>query len=253
MQNPKIKFILIAVILLVLAGSLLFLKNGYDREKTLIPIIIASAVTDSINPCALSILVLTIAFLFSLGKLRLSILKIGLAYICGIYLVYLLIGLGIIQVLHFFDIPHFMAKVGAGIIILFGVIEIINEFFPKFPIKLKIPKAAHQRIALYIDKASIPTSFILGTFVGVWEFPCTGGPYLLVLGLLHDQATFLKGFLYLLLYNLIFVLPLVIILLVASNKILLEKVQEWRKQESGIMRFAIGLVMIILGLIIFAL
>ncbi len=73
----------------------------------------------------------------------------------------------------------------------------------------------------------------------------------MVLGLLHDQATYLRGLGYLLLYNLIFVLPLVLILLLASNKLLLNKVQSWQTAERRAMRLWGGVAMIALGILIF--
>lgn len=73
----------------------------------------------------------------------------------------------------------------------------------------------------------------------------------MVLGLLYDKATYAAGLGYLLLYNLIFILPLVIILLIASDKCLLEKVQAWQSNERGIMRFGGGIAMVALGIIIF--
>jgi len=224
------------------------LSNG---GKWLFPLVTAGALVDSINPCAFSVLLLTIGLLFSLGQNRSSVLKIGSAYIFGLALIYILIGLGILGTLHLFNTPHFMAKAAALILIAFGLIELINNFFPAFPIKLKIPDFAHKEIAQLMVKASLLSAFLLGMLVGVCEFPCTGGPYLMVLGLLHDNATYLQGFIYLVYYNLLFVLPLAIILLVASNQTLLEKVKEWRKKEGGGMKFVSGLVMILLGTIIF--
>src|SRR3989344_459538 len=172
------------------SGWLWSVSNG---GKWLLPLVGVAALIDSINPCAFSILLLTIAFLFSVGKLRSRILEIGGVYILGIFLVYILIGLGILQALHLFNTPHFMAKVGAFLLIALGVINLINEFFPNFPIKLRIPSAAHHKMAELMDKGSIPAAFLLGILVGLCEFPCTGGPYLMVLGLLHDQSTYFTG------------------------------------------------------------
>src|SRR3989344_1969570 len=173
----------------------------------LLPLIGVAALLDSINPCAFSILILTVAFLFSIGQLRTKILKIGGVYIIGIFSVYLLIGLGLLQTLHIFNTPHFMAKVGATLLIVLGLINLINDVFPRFPIKLRIPTGAHQAMARLMNRASLPAAFGLGALVGLCEFPCTGGPYLMVLGLLHDSATFVSGFGYLLLYNVIFIAP----------------------------------------------
>ena len=218
-----------------------------------LPIVTAAAIIDSINFCAFSVLLLTIAFLFSAGKLRSGIIKIGGFYIAGIFLVYVLIGLGIMQTLHFFNMPHFMAKIGASVMILFGAINIINEFIPAFPIKLKIPASAHQKMAALIEKGSVPTAFFLGVLVGLYEFPCTGGPYLMILGFLHDRTTYIKGAAYLLFYNMVFVLPLVITLFIASNETLLGKLRVWRENKNIRIKFLSGVAMIILGVIIFML
>ena len=228
------------------------LWSASEGGRWLLPLVIVAALIDSVNPCAFSILVLTVAFLLSIGKLRSNVLQIGAAYIIGLFFVYLLIGLGLLQTLHLFDTPHFMASVGAGLLVLLGLINIANEVVPAFPIKLAIPQAAHRKMAVLMERASVPTALALGGLVGVCEFPCTGGPYLMVLGLLHDQATYYTGVGYLLLYNVIFVLPLVLILLAASHTSVLGKVQQWQQEKRRAMRLGGGGAMVALGLLIFA-
>src|SRR3989338_2738102 len=232
-------------------SSTSFIWNLSQGGQLLLPLVLIAALVDSVNPCAISVLLLTIAFLFSLGRLRGSILRTGLFYILGIFIVYLLIGLGILQALHIFGVPHFMAKVGAALLIVLGVISLVNEFWPSFPVKLGIPHSAHRKMAELMEKGSVPTAFVLGAFVGLCEFPCTGGPYLMVLGLLHDNPTYWLGLGYLILYNLIFVLPLVVLLFIASDKSVLNKVQEWKKTNIRSMRLWGGVAVILLGLFIF--
>lgn len=230
-----------------------FLKQAMADKSLMLPMVILASLVDSINPCAFSVLILTIAFLMSLNKSRRTILEMGGVYILGIFSVYILIGLGIVQALMFFGVPNFMAKAGALVLVVFGLLNIINDFFPSFPIKVKIPQFAHKRIAYIMEKASLPSSYFLGIIVGLYEFPCTGGPYLMILGLIHDNETFWSGFWYLVLYNLIFVLPLVVILLISGSKPVLAKVSEWKGAESKNMRFWGGVITVLLGLIIFAL
>jgi cytochrome c biogenesis protein CcdA len=55
---------------------------------------------------------------------------------------------------------------------------------------------------------------------------------------------------YLVLYNLIFILPLVIIMLIASNKALLTKVEQWRNNKLTRLRLFSGIAMILLGILI---
>ncbi len=254
--------ILIGVAVLLTGSVVLFkgssmgttaLWNLSDGGTWLLPLVGVAALIDSINPCAFSILLLTIAFLLSIGKTHTSIMKIGGVYILGIFASYVLIGLGILQVLHIFNTPHFMAKVGAALLIALGGISLLNEFFPSFPVKLRLPQVAHRRMADLMEKASFPAAFLLGALVGLCEFPCTGGPYFMVLGLLHDRGTYVAGLGYLFLYNLIFILPLVVILLIAGDSTLVEKVRAWKKAENSNMRLWGGIAMLLLGILIFVL
>src|SRR3989344_1020755 len=260
MTNNKNKLgLLIGAIILVFGGVLLlriaggaeFIWGVSKGGTFLFPLVTVAAFIDSINPCAFSVLFLTIAFLLSIGRLKSEVWKIGGSYIAGLFVVYILIGLGILQALHILNTPHFMAKAGAVLLIALGVINLINHFIPRFPIKLKIPSVAHGKIAGLIEKGSMPTAFGLGMLVGLCEFPCTGGPYLMILGLLHDSTTYLTGVAYLLLYNAIFILPLVVILFLASRTGMSEKLRAWQRSESKSVRVAAALAMVVLGIIIF--
>ncbi|MFA6586081.1 MAG: cytochrome c biogenesis protein CcdA [Candidatus Paceibacterota bacterium] len=218
-----------------------------------LPVIMASALIDSINPCAISVLFLTITFLFSLGKNRKFVLISGGVYILAIAIVYTLIGLGALQALSFFNVPNIMAKVGASILLIYSIIGLINEFYPSFPIKLKMPESTHTTLAKVINMGSIPAFFLLGGLVAMFEFPCTGGPYLFVLTLLHDYMNFWKGFWYLIMYNFVFVLPLILILLFATNKVMTEKIDRLRRLETKKARVILLLVLIAFGIMMFLL
>lgn len=214
-------------------------------------LVVVAAFVDSLNPCAFSVLFITLAFLFSLGQSRKQIMSAGLIYVFGIFFTYVMIGLGILKVLTIFNIPNSLAKFGAIIVIIFGAIGLINEFFPSFPIKLKMPESSHQKVGEYIAKATLPASFVLGILVGLFEFPCTGGPYLLILSLLHDSGEFFKGFLYLALYNFIFVLPLLIALFISTDREILERLDKLRKMETKKARIWVSVILIALGLLVF--
>lgn len=233
------------------SGATAVIWNLSSSGTRLFPLVSLAALIDSINPCAFSILLLTIAFLLSLGTFsRTRILQVGAVYLLGIFVAYLAIGLGLLQALHIFNTPHFMGRIGAFLLIGLGVINLINYFFPAFPLKLQIPRAAHSKIAELMKQASIPAVFLLGALVGLCEFPCTGGPYLMVLGLLHDAQTKFRGFGYLIWYNLLFVLPLVVVLLFASQRTVLEKLQTWKRDNLSALRLWGGIITILLGVLI---
>lgn len=261
MRNKNLKFIFLIVFTILIFGVVFIFKyfnlgtslvwDISKGGKLLLPLVIISALIDSINPCAFSILLVTIAFLFSIGRLRSNILTIGIFYIIGIFLAYFLIGLGLLRAFHLFGIPNFMAKLGAALLFIFGLINIFESSISKFPKILQIPNSAHLKMAGFIEKSSISSAFSLGMLVGLCEFPCTGGPYLMILGLLHDSSTFLTGFQYLFLYNLIFVSPLLFILLITSNEMVLNILQNWQKSKRKKERLIAGIGMVILGLLIF--
>jgi len=255
----KITTVLIIIVLAIV--GIVILKNSSvtasfiwdlsNKGAWLLPLVLISALLDSVHPCSFSILLITIAFLFGIQMTRKKILQIGGIYIAGIFMAYLLIGLGILKVLHLFNTPHFMGKLGATLLIVFGIINLVNYLFPKFPIKFKIPSVSHTAMGKLMEKASFPASFGLGLLVGICQFPCMGGPYLMVIGLLRDQVTYFSGFGYLVLYNLILIIPLVTVLWITADKIIVDKMQEWKKTNMQGVRFWAGLAMIIIGILIF--
>lgn len=251
----------ILVIVAVAIVGIVFLKhssataaliwNLSNGGAWLFPLVVISAILDSVHPCSFSILLITIAFLFGMQMTRKKILQIGGTYIAGIFTAYLLIGLGILKVLHLFNTPHFMGKLGATILIVFGLINLMNEFFPKFPIKMKIPAVSHTAMGKLMERASLPAAFGLGLLVGICQFPCMGGPYLMVIGLLRDQVTYFKGFGYLLFYNLILAVPLAVVLWIAADKAVVGRVQQWKRTNLREVRLWAGLAMIAIGILIF--
>ncbi|OGE83496.1 MAG: hypothetical protein A3B10_03655 [Candidatus Doudnabacteria bacterium RIFCSPLOWO2_01_FULL_44_21] len=240
----------LALALKNIPGSATWVWQISNQGKFLLPLVGVAALVDSINPCAFSVLLVSLIFLFSLGQSHRRIFSMGLSYIFGIFVVYLLIGLGILQALHIFNVPHFMSKLAAGLLILFGAINVLEVWFPNFPLHFRIPASAHAKMNELLKTVSIPGMFLLGALVGACEFPCTGGPYLIVIGLLHDTKTYWQGVGYLLLYNLIFILPLLAIMFLASNQTMVEKIKIFQRSNSKLLKIGGGLLMIALAFII---
>ena len=238
------------VILKYAPGTSNIIWSISDAGRWLLPLVGVSALLDSVHPCSFSILLITIAFLFGMQMTRGKILAIGGIYIAGIFVAYLAIGVGAFQVLHIFDVPHFMGKLGATLLILFGMLNLTNWLVPSFPLKLSIPASAHRKMAELMNSVSIPAAFALGLLVGLCQFPCMGGPYLMVIGLLHDTSTYATGIGYLILYNAILIVPLAAVLYLAANKDVVEKMQGWRKTNISTVRLWSGIAMVLLGILV---
>ncbi len=217
----------------------------------MLPLVIVNGLIDSFNPCAIGIFLIYLSMLFMMKKERLKIFQISLAYILAIYILYLLIGLGLIRVIFFFGIPHLITFIGAVIIVLVGGLSIKDYFFPNSMFSTKIPYGARQLILKWAYKASWPAAAVVGILVGISGFPCAGGIYVATLGLLSQKATFIQGFFYLLLYNLMFVMPLIVIYIVTANQRVAMKMTDWQEREKNHLKLIMGLIMLALGAIIF--
>ena len=226
------------------------LPIGQANLGKLLPAVIVTGLIDSVNPCAFAVILLLIAFLFTLRQSRNRIWQLGLVYIGMIFLVYFAIGLGLLRAIQFSTEPHFVATIGTWILILLGIVNLLEYFFPRFPIKLHMPHWAHHRTQELIGQASLPATVVAGFLVGLCTFPCSGGIYVSILTLLNAQTTASWGLAYLVLYNILFVLPLLLILGAVGNKASAKAWAQWERSHSARIRLWYGLIMIGLGAVI---
>ena len=223
------------------------LPVGLANLGQLLPAVVITGLLDSVNPCAFAVILLLLAFLFTLRKSRSEILKLGLVYILMIFIVYYAIGLGLLRAVRFSDNPHFVARAGSWLLIGLGTINLIEYFFPKFPIKLKMPMIAGAKTNELIKQATLPATMAAGLLVGLCTFPCSGGVYVSVITLLNAKTTLAWGLAYLGLYNIMFVLPLVIIMLAAGNRATAKAWARWERENQLRIRLWYGIMMVTLG------
>lgn len=209
--------------------------------------VIVTALVDSINPCAIGVLILLISVMIAF-KTKREMLSYGLIYIFFVFLTYILAGLGILYFLA--KIPLYVSEyisitIGS-IIVVAGLIEIKSFFWYGEGIALSIPAERAKQIHKMTKELTLPTVIFLGAFVAGVELPCTGGPYLAILLLLSQNFNF-TAFLMLILYNLIFVLPLIAILLMVYFGFKIQNIKRWKQGNRTYMRLAIGIILIFLG------
>lgn len=217
---------------------------------TMLPLVAITGFLDGIHPCAIAILIFFIAFLLTLHRSLKKIFVLGLVYIFVIFLTYLVIGVGLLSGMMLFGRHHFFAELGSVLLIILGAINLKDYFFPQFKFGMRLPRISSEKIKDYLQKATLPTVIVAAFLVGLCSVPCSGGIYAAITALLASRTTFLTGFLYLLLYNLMFVMPLIILLALAANPYILVKFGEWQQKHKRSQRLVMGLFMIILGLAI---
>jgi cytochrome c biogenesis protein CcdA len=93
---------------------------------------------------------------------------------------------------------------------------------------------------------------VLGILSGLFGFSCTGGIYITILGLMGREFSLMSGLPYLILYNIVFVMPLVLVLLLAAYGIPMEHANILKTKYRRVLRIIVGIAMIALGIIIFS-
>jgi cytochrome c biogenesis protein CcdA len=215
-------------------------------------LVLTTAAIDSINPCAIGVLILMVSVLLGQGKSTRQLLLTGGAYIFAIFATYLLAGLGLIYA--FTTIPiviaEYLSLAVGSLVILAAILEIKDYFFYGKGFSLQIPKYFANKIHEYsTKKTTIWGVMALGAFVAAVELPCTGAPYLAIITILRVDFNF-AAFLLMVLYNLIFVAPLIIILIMVAGGTKVSSVSKWKEESKGTMRLFMGLLLAALGWIL---
>jgi cytochrome c biogenesis protein CcdA len=210
---------------------------------------------DGFNPCAFAVLVFFISYLTVMKKKGRDILSVGLSFISGIFITYFLIGLGILSVLFRFTYYALFTRVlngitGAGCIVL-GVLSFTDFLKAKRgnmkDITLQLSKGMKDRIhSIIIKKTRLPHyvagSFAAGIIVSVLEFACTGQVYLpTIVYITGNPGLKLRGTIYLLIYNLFFILLLFIILAFTWMGTTMQRLTELSKKNVAVVKLLLSL------------
>jgi len=209
--------------------------------------VVITALIDSINPCAIGVLILLISILV-VYQSKSDLLKYGLIYIFFVFITYFLAGLGILYFLAVIPlwVSEYISIFVGVLVVIGGLIEIKDFFWYGRGITLSIPADKAKKIQTMAKKITLPAMIILGVFVAAVELPCTGGPYLAILLFLSQNFNF-NALLLLIFYNIIFVMPLVVILFMVYFGMKVQHLKRWKQNNRTYMRFATGIILIFLG------
>jgi len=231
-------------------------NNETEERKVSLIKTVTLALADSVNPCAIAILMMMLIAIitYNPGDKK-AILLSGLCFVASVLVMYMIYGVLIVK---FFDIiqnfksiqsiitPVLSLVMGIFSLIL-GILE-IKDFFAYKPGSLgtEMPLNLRPKVQKLIAKITSPWgAFTLGMFVTLFLLPCTIGPYFILGGLISTGSTNISTmFPYLLLYNLIFVLPMllvtIIIFLGVKN---IDDVKNWKDKNVRILHLIAGILL----------
>lgn len=220
---------------------------GVEVHLPTLGLVLGSAAIDSINPCAIGVLLLMISVVLSGGTAR-RLLFLGSLYVLAVFSTYLLAGLGLVYFLGAIPlfVTEYLSLFVAALIIAAGLFEVKDFFWYGRGFSLGIPVQFTEKIHGLAKNTTVPGVLLLGAFVAAVELPCTGAPYLAIITILSLNFD-VSALLLLILYNVIFVAPLLFILFLVSTGVQLSALKKWKEDSRGYMRLLIGLLLIALG------
>jgi cytochrome c biogenesis protein CcdA len=220
---------------------------GTLPPAVLLPLVVTTGLLDGLNPCAFAVLVFFMAFLHAVRVPRAEMLRMGSAYAYAVFLVYFLIGLGLLGAITVSEDPHLIARIAAIAVIALGTLGLLHARFPGIPGLDRIASGSWPRVKERILAGSLPSATAAGLLVGLCTFPCSGGVYVAILGLLGAQTSFVEGLGYLYLYNAMYILPLLAVLATVSSRTVALAAARWERLHAGRVKIAIALGMVVMG------
>lgn len=216
------------------------------------------ALADSVNPCAIAVLtMILVAILVQDPSKRKRVLLGGLGFILAVYIGYLFYGVIIVQFFKIFaeflrENAIYVYKGLAVLAMLLGALNIKDFFnYKKGGLGTEMPIFMRPKVKKITQKITSPWgAFVIGFVVTLFLLPCTIGPYIVASGLLAELGI-LKAIVWLLYYNAIFIIPmLVIVVLVYFGFSKVEEVSGWKERNIRKLHLIAGGLLFLVGLAI---
>ena len=214
------------------------------------------ALADAVNPCALAVLtIVLVTLLIQNPEKKKRVLQAGIAFVLAVYIGYLFYGTVIIQVFKTFverisGFSYYLYKGLAIFAMLIGALN-VKDYFMYKPggLMTEMPMFMRPRMKELIKKITSPIgAFIIGVLVTLFLLPCTIGPYIIASGILSEIGI-IKALPWLLYYNLLFVLPMIVItLLVYFGYTKVEDVSGWKERNIKRLHLIAGSLLFLVGL-----
>lgn len=216
------------------------------------------ALADSVNPCAIAVLTMVlVSILVANPEKKKKVLAAGLAFSLAVFIGYLVYGTLIVQFFRLFAefLRHNSTYIYDGLAILAILIGALNI---KDSIKYKagsfgteMPLFMRPKVKKTISKMTSPWgAFIIGFVVTLFLLPCTIGPYIIASGLLSELG-YLLALPWLIYYNLLFILPMIIItLIIFFGLTRIQDVSAWKEKNIRKLHLIAGILLVAVGILL---
>jgi len=224
-------------------------KQNKSNNRLTLPMVISAAAVDAINPCAFAVLIILLTTILASSSRKKALLT-GISFAASIFISYFLMGLGLYSALATVGLSDALTKVIAALAVILGILNVKDFFwYGGGGFLMEVPQRWRPKLKMIIRSVTSPFgAFLIGFLVSLFLLPCTSGPYIVILGMLSQRATFVRALPYLALYNLIFVSPMILIALAVYCGLSPNKAEEIRQKNLRIFHLIAGVILIGMGI-----
>lgn len=233
-------------------------EESFWEECLDVGIVVGAGLTDGFNPCAIGMMLFLLGYLIIFAESGEKVLPIGITYVSTVFTTYFIVGMLLYGAVNSFisnpvyvQVSEILKVIISELLIIVGLINIADYLFPKgTKFTLGIPDATQPILKKLATRASIPATVLLGILVTLFETPCSLPIYVGTLELLGRRLNLgWKVFGLIGLYNFLFILPLIVILLLIVKGVGMIKLKEWEHQNRGLMKLSMGIGIIVISVI----
>lgn len=246
------------------------LDNFNDEQlvgRIRLGIVLIAGFIDGLNPCVFATLIFLMSLLIGMRTNNIkNLILIGVVYSFACFITYFSIGFGLLKVIGWFiggfPILRMILNMFIALALLVvGVLSFVDaiSFFKngnsgkiivKLPINLKNKIHSLLRNLRY-SKLFLPSVFIVGVIVTVIESVCSGQVYVpTLLLLIAKEGVTSEWFIYLILYNIMFIIPLLLLLVLTCGGISVISLAKLGKKELMIGKILVGILFFLLAIIL---
>ena len=266
--EPRFDFPLATVLLAVALGGVAILAGAavvmspFDAATfggLTVPTVLGAGVLDGLNPCAFALLVLFATYTLTLvnsvtssgsptALARRRLLGAGSLYVGAVWITYLLIGLGLFTFLSWLGEDHLITRIAAVLALVMALWMVKDILLPGWGPALAAPHATHGWMHRAMERGGLGGMMLAGVLVGICTVPCSGAIYLDIVAVLHASGGGTTGLALLALYNLAYIVPLVVLLAAVSNRRVLGSLGRWNQAKTPWVKAGLALAVIAMSL-----
>ncbi len=231
-------------------------------ESITLPIVLFGGLLDGINPCAFATIIFFLSYLQIARRTPREMLMVGAAFISAVFIAYLAAGLLLYEVIA--SLNDRFAGIQRWMNLVFGILALIAAYLSLRDalraragrldeMTLQLPGMLKDRIRSVIRSGARARNFVIAAFlsglvISLLELACTGQVYAPII--YQIQKGRLDAVLWLVVYNLAFITPLIVIFLLAYGGLRSETLVAFQKKHTFSVKLGLALLFLFLALFI---